>query len=377
MSLYFPKRVLVEERCRNDGATEEILGRLPGVPVSMIGSVSELDSESGWDSKETLALVHYPGKFMKVCQGSGADTCCGCFIVSCAWNCHFECTYCVLRSYLSHEAMIVCTNLEDLMAEVKGALELSPARIYRIGTGELADSLALDHITSYSRRMVPFFASLPNGVLELKTKSDQIANLEGLDHKGHTVVAWSMNSRRICSTEERNAPGFEERLAAALKCQRWGYKLAFHFDPIIYYESWEEEYKAVVTELFRSADPARIAWVSLGALRFTPHLQEFIRKRFPSSKITYGEFVPGHHGKLRYFRPIREEMYRKMKSWIQAEAPQVFVYLCMESRVVAKAVGSGEWGVGQSNLIGGGFQRILKASDQPTYFVSERHYCIS
>jgi spore photoproduct lyase len=237
--------------------------------------------------------------------------------------------------------MIICTNLEDLMAEVRSTLELSPARIYRIGTGELADSLALDHITSYSRRMVPFFASRPNGVLELKTKSDQISNLEDLDHRGHTVVAWSMNSRRICSTEEHDAPDLDKRLAAALKCQEWGYKLAFHFDPIIYYESWEDEYREVVRELFRSVDPDRVAWVSLGALRFTPHLQEFVRRRFPASKVTYGEFVPGHHGKLRYFRPIREEMYRKMKSWIKAEAPQVFVYLCMESRAVAKAVSSG------------------------------------
>jgi spore photoproduct lyase len=341
MKPYFPKQVLVEERCRDDRATEEILGRLPGVPVSMIGRVSELGSESGWNSKQTLMLVHYPGRFMKVCQGSGADTCCDYFIVSYAWNCHFECTYCVLQSYLSNEAMIVCTNLEDLMEEVRSTLELSPARIYRIGTGELADSLALDHITSYSRRMVPFFASLPNGVLELKTKSDQIANLEDLDHRDHTVVAWSMNSRRICSTEEHNAPGFDERLTAALKCQRWGYKLAFHFDPMIYYESWEDEYREVVRELFRLVDPDRVAWVSLGALRFTPHLQEFVRGRFPASRITYGEFVPGHHGKLRYFRPIREEMYRKMISWIKAEAPQVFVYLCMESRIVAKAVDNG------------------------------------
>ena len=342
MNPYLPKRVLVEARCRHDRATEEILGRLPGVPVRTIGSVSELESEPGWNSKETLVLVHYPGRFMKVCQGSGADTCCDYFIVSYAWNCHFECTYCVLQSYLSNEAMIVCTNLEDLMAEVRSTLELSPARIFRIGTGELADSLALDPITCYSRRMVPFFASLPNGVLELKTKSDQIANLENLDHQDHTVVAWSMNSRRICRTEEHNAPGFDERLAAALKCQRWGYRLAFHFDPIVYDELWEDEYKEVVTELFRSVDPDRVAWVSLGALRFTPHLRELARTRFPVSKITYGEFVPGHHGKLRYFRPIREEMYRKIRSWIKAEAPQVFVYLCMESRIVAKSVGSGQ-----------------------------------
>jgi spore photoproduct lyase len=181
---------------------------------------------------------------------------------------------------------------------------------------------------------VPLFASLQNGILELKTKSLQIDNLEGLNHGGRTVISWSMNSKRICQTEERKAPTFEERLAAAVKCQEWGYRLGFHFDPLIFYEGWEAEYREVVKEILEAVDPRNIAWISLGALRFTPHLRDMVRKRFPESRAPYGEFVPGHHGKLRYFRPIREEMYRKMRSWIHEEAPQVFVYLCMESRLV-------------------------------------------
>ena len=40
-----------------------------------------------------------------------------------------------------------------------------------------------------------------------------------------------MNSIGICRTEERKAATFEERLAAAVQCQQWGYKLGFHFDP--------------------------------------------------------------------------------------------------------------------------------------------------
>jgi len=336
MSTYRPKQILVEEQCWRDPSTREILDRLSGIPVRTVRSISEAAGES----KDTLVLIRYPGKFLKVCQGAGADTCCGYFIVSYAWNCHFDCTYCVLQAYLTNNAMILCTNIEKLMAEVKETLERSPNRIFRIGTGELADSLALDPISCFSRRLVPFFATLPNGFLELKTKSDQISNLEGLDHRGHTVVSWSMNSRRICRTEEPKAPAFDARLAAALKCQSWGYKLGFHFDPIIFYDTWESEYREVVKELFRAVDPDGVAWVSLGALRFTPHLRELVQRRFPGSRITYGEFVPGHHGKLRYFRPIREEIYRKIRSWIQAEAPGAYVYLCMESRVVQEAVDS-------------------------------------
>jgi spore photoproduct lyase len=284
--------------------------------------------------KDTLILMRYPGKFLKGCQGSGAEICCNYFIVSYAWNCHLECTYCVLQSYLSSEALVVCTNIEELLLDVKSTLEQSPERIFRIGTGELADSLALDHLTHYSRRLVPLFASLPNGVLELKTKTNQISNLQDLDHHGHTVLSWSMNSKHICRTEERKAATFEERLSAAVQCQDWGYRIGFHFDPLIHYEGWEEGYREAVREIFRAVNPERIAWISLGALRFPPHLRDLVRKRFPGSKVPCGEFVPGHHGKDRYFRPIREEMYRKMCAWIHAEAPQAFIYLCMENRFV-------------------------------------------
>lgn len=326
---YRPELVLIQSQSWQDSATHEILKRLPGIETR---TIKEMDA--GSYDKNTLILMRYPGKFLKSCQGAGAEICCNYYVASYAWNCHLECTYCVLQSYLNNDALLVCTNIEELLTDVKETLGRSPSRTFRIGTGELADSLALDHITCYSRRIVPFFATLPNGILELKTKSDQIANLQDLDHRGRTVVSWSMNSKRVCRTEERKAATLEERLAAALQCQKWGYRLGFHFDPLIYYEGWEAEYREAVKDIFSAVNPGSVAWISLGALRFTPHLRERIRKRFPQSRVPYGEFVPGHHGKLRYFRPIREEMYRKIHSWIHAKAPQVFVYLCMESRVV-------------------------------------------
>jgi spore photoproduct lyase len=336
---YRPTRILVQAQSWGDPTTREILERLPGIETLTVHDLdsrrneSEIRPDTAYCAKSTLILMRYPGKFLKRCQGSGAEICCNYFVVSYAWNCHLECTYCVLQSYLSNEALVVCTNIEDLLLDVKGTLAQSPGCAFRIGTGELADSLALDAITHFSRPLVNLFASLPNGILELKTKSDQIANLEGLDHRGRTVISWSMNSKEICRTEERKAATFEERLAAAVRCQEWGYRLGFHFDPIIHYEGWEDGYREAVKEIFRAVDPNRIAWISLGALRFPPHLREMVHRRFPKSRVPRGEFVPGHHGKDRYFRPIREEMYRNIRAWIHAEAPEVFVYLCMENRL--------------------------------------------
>ena len=340
MIQYRPERILVQEAAAADRLTRDILERLHGIPTGTIRDpeavLDELNGSSDphASAKRTLILTRFPGQFMKACPGAGAEVCCNYYVLNFASNCHLECTYCVLQSYLTNPALMVFTNSDTLVGEVRERLSLSPQQTFRIGTGEMADSLALDSITQYSRILVPLFAELPNGILELKTKSDQIMNLERLDHRGRTVVSWSVNSRRICREEELKTASFDDRLAAARKCQEWGYRVGFHFDPLIYYEGWEAEYESAVKDILRAVDPRKIAWISLGALRFTPHLRDIMRARFPKSRIPYGEFVPGHHGKLRYFRPIREEMYRSMHHWIRREAPEVFVYLCMENKAV-------------------------------------------
>jgi spore photoproduct lyase len=329
MIAYRPAEVIVEAGSWDDTATADILRNLPGVPCRTVEDAGGVSV-----SRDTLVLARHRGQFLKRCQGSGAEMCCNYFIASYAWNCHFGCTYCVLQSYLDGSGIVVATNIGDFLEEIGRTLGQKRDRFFRIGTGELADSLALDPITGYSRRVVPFFARLPNGILELKTKSDRVENLEGLEHGGRTVVSWSMNSRRICRSEEARAATLEERLAAADRCRRWGYRIGFHFDPIVHYEGWEEEYREVVRMIFSVVDPGDVAWISLGALRFTPHLRERLIERHPGSRLPWGEFVPGHHGKLRYFRPVREDIYRKMNSWIREYAPGVLVYLCMESRLV-------------------------------------------
>ena len=337
------KKVLVEAPDNSSKFTDRILKNIRQMNSRIV--VEDIEREGGVRpeegrlditdlGKETMHLLPFKGKFLKPCPGTLNYICCGYQILNVGTNCPMDCSYCILQSYFNKPNLRIFTNLEREIDPVFQYIDNNPNTMFRIGTGELADSLALDPITGFSRRLVPFFAGLANGFLELKTKSDCIANLQGQDHKGHTIVSWSVNSRRICLTEEPGSPPLEERLAAALQCRKWGYKLGFHFDPIVFYEGWETEYREAVLKIFHTVDPAAVVWVSLGALRFPPHLLDYVKERFPQSKIPYGEFVPGHHGKLRYFRSIRQDIYRKMISWIREQAPEVAVYLCMESDIV-------------------------------------------
>lgn len=174
MVLYRPQRILVEEAAWNDASTKEILQRLSGIPVRTIHDADSVLPElrAGVDfrttAKRTLILMRNRGSFVKECPGSGAEICCNYIVINYALNCHFECTYCVLQAFLNNPAVTIFTNVEELLGEVKEKVSQAPDRRFRIGTGETADSLALDDITCYTRRLVPFFRALPNAVLELK-----------------------------------------------------------------------------------------------------------------------------------------------------------------------------------------------------------------
>jgi spore photoproduct lyase len=136
---------------------------------------------------------------------------------------------------------------------------------------------------------------------------------------------------RIAHGEEKGAPSVEERIAAARRVSERGFRTGFHFDPIIRHPDWEEGYKEVIKKLLATVDPSKIAWMSLGSLRFPASLKTIIEERFPRTKIIYDEFIKGKDGKLRYFKPLRLELYKKIVGFIKEwGGEKIPLYFCME-----------------------------------------------
>jgi spore photoproduct lyase len=239
-----------------------------------------------------------------------------------------DCAYCILQSYFHPPVLQFFVNHNDLFKEL-GRI-FSDNKIHRIGTGEFTDSLIWELWTDFSNRLVPAFAVQKQAILELKTKTTAIDRLEHLPHNRKIITAWSINTPRVISAEERGTASLTARLKAAARCESWGYPLAFHFDPILIYDGCEAEYAHAVKQIFHHVSPENVAWISLGTFRFMPALKPLIQKRFSESKIVYGEFITGLDGKMRYFKPLRIEIYRKIIARIREYAPRVCIYFCME-----------------------------------------------
>ena len=333
----FITKIHVDEECRDHPYTKEILDRA-GLPWEIVPSgqspkVSDKEyPENFSEGKKNLYLTTNKGKFFKPCPGTKEYRCCDYQVLNTGMNCPIDCVYCILQAYLNNPWISFYVNSDEMLAEIDEVIDNDPGGLYRIGTGEFTDSLAIDNITHLSRILVPYMADKKNAMLELKTKSGVVENILDLDHRGNTVVAWSLNSTRILKQQELRAASLDERLEAARLCAAKGYRLAFHFDPIIYHDSWEKEYRETIEKLYTKLDPESIVWISLGALRYLPSLKDIGIKRFPGSNIYFQEFIEGLDGKSRYFRDTRTRIYRTIYQHLKTHAaPDTAIYFCMES----------------------------------------------
>ncbi|MFC1590684.1 radical SAM protein [Candidatus Omnitrophota bacterium] len=329
--IFSPKNIYVEEKESGSALAGRFKDAFPKARIITIPSIKvyirgKRYTLSDYNKRrDNVFIVRQRCDFFKRCPCTRKASPCGYHIFNLGIGCIYECVYCYLQEYNNAPGIIIPANIEDFFKDFSRYRQN-----IRLGTGEFTDSLALDHITEFSPQIVKFFKKFPGSTFEFKTKSANVDNLISAGPSRNVVVAWSLNPQKIIDRNEFYTASLKERLAAASRCVEAGFRVAFHFDPIIYYKGWQEDCRQVVDLLFDSVGKGHIAWISLGTLRFSRGLKKVIENRFPSNTILDGELLPGFDGKMRYSREARYTVYGDMIRWIRARSKRVFVYLCME-----------------------------------------------
>ncbi len=299
-----------------------------------LGVLMKTLSGQGYPSKEVLILKKFMGRTYQKCPGSKNVVCCNYRLLNTAFGCLYNCTYCFLNTYLNSYGITQFINLEDIGKEM---LENSPAekgKILRIGTGEFTDSLMFDSTTGLGEKLIRDVSARKDIMLEFKTKSSNVCHLCAIENKGSAVMAWTLNTGKNISKWEQDTASLEERLDAASEAARAGFFTAFHFDPVILYDSCADDYNSVIDLLFRKVPAETMVWISIGGFRYTPGYPDAIRMAFPEESLTSAEMFPGVDGKYRYIRSVRENIYSSIFRRIRQYSDKPFVYLCMETRQV-------------------------------------------
>ena len=247
-------------------------------------------------------------------------------------GCPYYCTYCYLAYvYRKFFPLIkININYDTMFRQIRKTADRAHKKI-SFNMGEMLDSIALDHIINLTPRLVPFFSQFSNAYLMLLTKSSNINNLLQVEPNRQVVLSWSLNSQQAIRQYELGTADLDERIEAAGRCQKHGYRIRFRIDPGILHDNWQTGYADLIHKSLTAVKPENI---TLGTLRLLPG-------HFRLAKEAYGKraeqlynikFVKGASDrKLRYPPNERAQFYNFLIDHIRNHDKNVSVSLCRET----------------------------------------------
>ncbi|MCR4422165.1 MAG: radical SAM protein [Exilispira sp.] len=282
---------------------------------------NKISQEDSYD----LIIQKNPGIYIKKCPGTPNYICCNYHITTFYVNCNLGCTYCFLKFYLKNNNIIIYYDIDLFLEEINRFDEL------RLGSGELSDSLLYDPFTNYSDIVMEYLENKPKITFEFKTKTDYIDPFLKRKPLSNIVVGFSVNPENISKILEPLSSTLNERLEAASILLKNGWKVSFHFDPIILTLGLDEnEYLKLFNTIIDLAGNS-IAWFSLGTLRYNIDMMEDLRKSYKGRILLKYETIKGLDGKIRYFIDDRLRIYRKIFDIYKNRNCTFPLYYCMES----------------------------------------------
>jgi len=345
MELKKPERIFVNEKVADHFRVRELIERLPSVPVVTVKG--NRHPGGGW------FLTKNRGRFIRNCPGQTGYVCCSLKVVMWSVGCPFTCEYCALQSYIEPGDLVLYVNIEEIEREVEEIFSGVKGPL-RFTLGEYGDSLALESLFPAAKIISDLLTVREGVVVELKTKAKLEESIEEIERRDRVVISYSLNPSAVAERYEHLASTLEERLDSMEEALSLGFRIAFHFDPILRVDGWRDLYGNLVETLGPLIPAERVAWISMGTFRYPEAMEEIVLRNFPSCDLFREETVPCPDGKRRLPRPLREETYSYLLSRLKEFFPPERVYICMESRDVWDRVFG-------SSLSGAGLKRRLDA----------------
>ena len=246
--------------------------------------------------------------------------------------CPYGCAYCYLagtQGVRFSPTVKIFLNLSEILADVdRIAKQLGQPTAFYLG--KLQDGLALDALTGYSREIVPFFARHSLARLTLLTKSADVSNLLDLDHRGHSILSWTLNPQSVITAFEQDTPLLEDRIQAMEACLKAGYPVRAVVMPIIPASDWESVYDAFLTELLSRV---RLSRITFGSICSYPQAVRLTEQKLGRDNLISAQLDSrprSGDGRARFPPDLRQHVYRHLLTTIGRLDPKLQIGLCLE-----------------------------------------------
>jgi spore photoproduct lyase len=202
-------------------------------------------------------------------------------------NCPFDCSYCFLKGMYDSANIVVFVNTEDFFAEVKQAAAAPPRHASRLQLNISYDSdlMALEKLTGICSDWIRFTRTIPNLLVELRTKSGAFSQIRTESPVENFVLAWSLSPDAVVDKYETGTPRLKARLKAVALAARDGWPLRLCFDPVVPIENGLEQYRLLIRTVFETVPTDAVRNVSVGPLRMGDDHLKKVKKADPRCEL--------------------------------------------------------------------------------------------
>lgn len=241
-------------------------------------------------------------------------------------NCIYDCRYCFLQGMYPSAHYVIFINYEEFMQDITRISEQATEPSYFF-SGYDGDSLAFDDVTGFLDNLLPFFRTLPNAILELRTKSINVKRLLAEPALDNCVVAFSFTPQEISSQVEHGVPSVEKRINAMQRLAEHGCLLGLRFDPLIYADNYQELYRSLIDSVLTRLDRKMIHSVSIGPMRFPSKMHQKLINLYPQDKLMAHPLQK--RGNLySYSEAIENEMKQFVTKYLQNYLDDTLLFSC-------------------------------------------------
>lgn len=307
----FFSHIYVEKQVCSHPRTQKILARYPAATIIEIGHYKDVFCRSRQDSvlqhrSQKLILAARGGNLIyqgsPVCQSFGNDRF---YYTSCMMNCIYDCEYCYLKGMYPSANIVVFVNLEDYFEGIRQMLKSGP--LYLCVSYD-TDLLALEPVMGYADAWSRFAAEHSNELkIEIRTKCTNKHHFENQQPLSNVIYAFTLSPQAVVDRFEHETPSLAERIDCAAKAVSMGFPVRLCFDPMIYVPGWQQQYEAMLDQVFRSVAAEKLADVSVGSFRIPQDYLKKMRRQQPDSAAAWFPYEI-EQGYYHYPKALMEEM---------------------------------------------------------------------
>lgn len=214
-------------------------------------------------------------------------------IYSCSMirNCVYHCEYCFLSGMHESSNIVIYVNIEDFEQELHRIAEnLSPEPIYFISS-YLTDLPTFEPIFAISEKWINITEKIDNVDIEVRTKGNTFGLLRHIGAKKHVVFSISISPQNIVKKYEHATAPMQSRILQAYQAIQDGWRVRLCFDPILFYEGWEQDYRTCIEQCASRIDVKKIEKLSYGVFRMSTGFLQKMRQTRPGAKILHNNIV--------------------------------------------------------------------------------------